>query len=69
MLNNSFTYPEEIRNLYKTSGAAPHLDGEYTVFGEITSGLEIIDKIASVATDKNDRPAKDIKFKIKIIEY
>ena len=48
---------------------APHLDGEYTVFGEVISGLEIIDKIASQPTKKpGDRPVEDIKMKIRIIK-
>jgi cyclophilin family peptidyl-prolyl cis-trans isomerase len=44
------------------------LDNDYTVFGEITSGFDVITKIASVAKDKNDRPLKDIKMTIKIVE-
>jgi cyclophilin family peptidyl-prolyl cis-trans isomerase len=43
------------------------LDNEYTVFGEIASGLDVITKIASVAKDKGDRPVKDVKMTIKII--
>ncbi|MDR1680508.1 MAG: peptidylprolyl isomerase [Prevotellaceae bacterium] len=46
--------------LYTTVGGAPWLDGEYTVFGEVTEGLEIIDRIAAVAKDRNDRPLDDI---------
>ena len=37
-----------------------HLDGEYTIFGEVTEGLEVIDKIATVATDRYDRPYEDV---------
>ncbi len=59
--------PEYQRNIYKTIGGIPHLDGNYTVFGEITEGLDVIDKIAEVKTDRNDRPVKDVKMKIKII--
>ena len=44
------------------------LDNDYTVFGEITSGFDVITKIASAAKDKNDRPLKDIKMTIKIVE-
>lgn len=44
------------------------LDNDYTVFGEITSGLDVITKIASVGKDKSDRPVKDIKMTIKIVE-
>ena len=59
---------EEQRNIYKTIGGTPRLDGSYTVFGEVTEGLDIIDKIADVPTDSNDKPVNDIKIiKIKII--
>ena len=45
--------------MHKTS---PHLDGDYAAFGKVTEGLEIVDKIASVATDYNDRPREDVKI-------
>lgn len=48
--------------LYTTTGGAPFLDNAYTVFGEVVGGLETIDKIASVATDSNNRPLTDIKI-------
>jgi cyclophilin family peptidyl-prolyl cis-trans isomerase len=51
---------------YKTIGGTPFLDGEYTVFGEITEGLDVIDKIASVQKDKSDRPLNDVKMTITI---
>ncbi len=59
--------PEYQRNIYKTIGGTPHLDGNYTVFGEVIKGLNVIDKIAGVETDKNDRPLKDIKMTVKVI--
>ncbi len=49
---------------YTEAGGTPHLDGSYTVFGEVISGLEVIDKIAQVKTDKRDRPLSDIRMKI-----
>jgi peptidylprolyl isomerase len=59
---------EEQRNVYKTIGGTPRLDGSYTVFGEVTEGLDVIDKIADVQTDSNNRPVNDVKIiKIKII--
>lgn len=67
MSNAPFRFDETRRNLYKTAGGTPHLDGEYTVFGEITSGFEVIDKIAAAQTDKNDRPLKDIRFNVTIL--
>jgi peptidylprolyl isomerase len=64
-----FKLSDEQRNAYKTSGGTPRLDGTYTVFGEVTEGLDIIDKIADVPTDSNDKPLNDVKIiKIKIVK-
>ncbi|MBK8518562.1 MAG: peptidylprolyl isomerase [Saprospiraceae bacterium] len=63
--SKGFKYSAAQREKYKRLGGAPMLDGEYTVFGEVTSGLDVIDKIATVQTDERDRPIKDIKMKIK----
>ena len=49
-------------------GGSHHLDKEYTVFGEVIEGLEVIDKIAALPTDKNDRPLADVKIKVKILK-
>lgn len=51
--------PEQIK-VYTTEGGAPHLDGDYTVFGEVVEGMEVVDRIASAERDRNDRPVKDI---------
>ena len=57
------------KNLYTTVGGTPFLDGQYTVFGEITKGLEIVDKIQNVATDQFDRPLEDVRIlSIRIVE-
>jgi peptidylprolyl isomerase len=48
------------RSVYKSIGGTPHLDGSYTVFGEVVEGLDVINKIASVKTDDHDRPLKDV---------
>lgn len=53
---------EEMKKAYTTVGGAPHLDGEYTVFGEVLSGMETIDKIEKAATDRGDRPKEDIRI-------
>lgn len=53
---------------YTTVGGVPFLDYEYTVFGEVVEGLEVIDKIAKVQKDRYDRPVQDIKMTIKVVE-
>jgi cyclophilin family peptidyl-prolyl cis-trans isomerase len=60
--------PENHRAIYRAIGGAPFLDMNYTVFGEIISGLEVVDKIANAETDSNDRPLKDIKMKITLLK-
>lgn len=57
-------YTPEQRETYKTIGGAPHLDGEYTVFGEVIDGMETVDKIASAKKNSMNRPLKDIGLKI-----
>ena len=55
------------RQVYKTTGGTPHLDGAYTVFGEVVNGMEVVDRIASMKTDTNDRPLQDIPITMKVI--
>jgi cyclophilin family peptidyl-prolyl cis-trans isomerase len=52
---------------YMKIGGTPHLDGDYTVFGEVISGLEVLDKIAEVQTRPGDRPVKDVRMKIRLL--
>ena len=52
----------ELCETYKTLGGTPHLDGSYTVFGEVLEGLDIVEKIQQAATDDNDRPINDIRI-------
>ena len=59
-----YKIPKDKLKVYQTIGGTPHLDNAYTVFGEIIEGLEVIDKIASTETDKNNRPVRDIKMRI-----
>jgi cyclophilin family peptidyl-prolyl cis-trans isomerase len=60
--------PENQKKDYTTIGGYPSLDGAYTIFGQVSKGLDIIDKIAAIETDKNNRPIKDVIMKIKVIE-
>lgn len=59
--------PEQ-REVYKMQGGTPVLDGNYTVFGEVVDGMKTVEKISMTATNENDRPLKNIKMKMKIVE-
>ena len=56
------------REIMTTIGGTPHLDHNYTVYGEVVEGLDVIDKIATVQTAPGDRPVKDIRMKMKMIQ-
>ena len=56
------------RKVYKTVGGTPHLDGEYTVFGEVVEGLDVISKISAVKRLRNDLPAEKIIMSIRILK-
>jgi len=58
--NSIFDFPAERKLLYAELGGTPHLDGQYTVFGQVVSGLEVIDQIASVETSSRDKPQEDV---------
>lgn len=60
-------FSEEQKKTYASVGGYPSLDNEYTVFGEVVEGLDILDKIAAVDTDNYDRPLKDVKFRITVL--
>ncbi len=53
---------DEQREAYTTVGGAPHLDGDYTVFGEVVDGMDVIDRIEKVETDSSDRPREDVRI-------
>lgn len=53
---------DEMRQAYTTVGGAPHLDGDYTVFGEVVSGMDVIEKIEKAETDRADRPKEDVRI-------
>ena len=65
-MGKSFT-PEQAQ-VYATLGGTPFLDGDYTVFGEVVEGMEVIDKIAATKTGPNDRPVEDVKMKLEVLE-
>jgi len=61
-------FTEEQTKDYTTIGGTPHLDNEYSVFGEIVEGFNVLDSIATVPVDAYNRPIKDIKYTIEVIE-
>ncbi len=61
-------YSPDQREAYLTKGGTPFLDRDYTVFGHIVKGLEVLDKIAAVETGTRDRPRKDVKMKVRVIK-
>lgn len=63
-LADLLVFTPEQREAYTTVGGLPDLDNDYTVFGEVVDGIEVIDKISSLPTDKNDRPLTDVKITI-----
>lgn len=67
-MRNRIQYTEEQKALYRSVGGTPFLDQNYTVFGEVVEGLDVIDKIAAVRTAPGDRPLEDVKFTVKVIE-
>ncbi|WP_416277215.1 peptidylprolyl isomerase [Parabacteroides bouchesdurhonensis] len=60
---NGITLTPEQKEAYMLEGGAPHLDGNYTVFGEVVKGMKVVDKIQFVETNEDDRPLKNIKIK------
>lgn len=60
-------YSPEQRQLYREIGGAPSLDGDYTVFGEVVEGLDVLDKIAALPTAPSERPLQDVKMKVKLV--
>lgn len=66
---NGVTFTKEQRKIYKTIGGSPHLDGSYTVFGEVISGLDVADRITLMPVIGDFRPIKDIRLKKVKIEF
>jgi cyclophilin family peptidyl-prolyl cis-trans isomerase len=66
--NPKFTMSEEQINAYTTIGGYPSLDGEYTVFGEVVEGFDVLDKIAAVEVDQRNRPKADVKMQVELVK-
>lgn len=62
-MNNGHTFTKEQREVYKTEGGTPHLDGRYTVFGMVIKGMDVVDTISKLPRDGNDRPNQDVVMK------
>jgi cyclophilin family peptidyl-prolyl cis-trans isomerase len=67
-MQRTVKYTPEQRMLYKTIGGTPSLDTKYTVFGEVISGLNVIDKIASVQKGQADRPVGDVRMRMEVVK-
>jgi peptidyl-prolyl cis-trans isomerase B (cyclophilin B) len=66
--DRSLAFTAEAIEAYTTIGGTPHLDGSYTVFGEVVEGLEVIDRISAMQTDSNDRPIEDVVYHITLVK-
>ena len=66
--DSTYKFSEQARIDYTTIGGTPHLDGNYTVYGEVLTGIDVVDKIAQARTNRADRPREDIRIiKIRLI--
>lgn len=62
LFGDSIQMTDEMREAYTTVGGTPHLDGGYTVFGEVLEGMDVVDRIQRVQRDANDRPLEDVRI-------
>ena len=60
--DSTYKFSDKQRTIYKTIGGTPHLDGNYTVFGEVMEGIDVVEKISKTKTGKMDRPKEDIRI-------
>lgn len=67
--NKEILFTPEQEKAYTTIGGTPHLDGEYTVFGEVVKGLDVVDRIQNKRCDKNDRPLENVRImKVELVK-
>lgn len=67
-IGNGFKFTEQARTAYKTTGGVPHLDQNYTVFGQLVKGWEVLEQIASTAKNKYDQPLVTITLKVSLLK-
>ena len=68
MANNFTRLALVLLEIYSTVGGTPHLDGQYTVFGEVEEGLDVVGLIQGAATGRTDRPVDDIEMRMTVVE-
>ncbi|WP_430812522.1 MULTISPECIES: peptidylprolyl isomerase [unclassified Carboxylicivirga] len=66
-ISDKIEFTDDQRKIYTQVGGTPELDGDYTVFGEVVEGLSVVNKIAALPVDKNNRPRTDVKIKVSIV--
>ena len=66
--NGEVRITKEMEDVYQTQGGVPRLDGQYTVFGEVVQGLDVVERIQAVKTDNNDRPLVDVRIIKAVVE-
>jgi cyclophilin family peptidyl-prolyl cis-trans isomerase len=67
IVQRNLTLNETQKKLYTTQGGTPHLDGGYTVFGELLTGFDVLDKIAAIKTNRGDRPIENVRMKMFVL--
>ncbi len=68
LANGVLEFSQDQRNAYTTIGGSPEIENEYTIFGEIIDGFDVIDKIAALKVDSNNRPFNDVTIQVKIVK-